>query len=144
MSKLVRANPRLHVQAHIVACKSCILVVDDDPEIRQALTACFEHHGCTALAAVDGRDALERLKRCPAPCFILLDVNMPSLDGNGFAHIARDSSLLCHIPIVSMTAGEDRILTPVHQRLEKPFGIEKVTPIIERLCQDPDWLHGAR
>ena len=32
------------------------------------------------------------------------------------------------------------ILPPVHQHLEKSFGFEEVTPIMERLCQDPHWL----
>ena len=127
-----------------MSCKGRILVVDDDPGIREALVACLECHGCTVLAAVDGRDALERLKYCPAPCFILLDVNMPSLDGRGLARLVRESSCHCAIPMVSMTAGGDCILPPVHEHLEKPFGFEEVTPIIERLCQDPDWLHGAR
>jgi CheY-like chemotaxis protein len=127
-----------------VPCKGCILVVDDDPDIREALIACLESHGCTALAATDGRDALELLKHCPAPCFILLDMNMPSLDGHELVRLVREGPCHCAIPMVSMTAGGDRILPPVHHHLEKPFGFEEVTSIVERLCQDPDWLHGAR
>jgi hypothetical protein len=32
----------------------------------------------------------------------------------------------------------------VHSHLDKPFAFEVLSPSIESLCQDPDWLHGAR
>jgi CheY-like chemotaxis protein len=128
-----------------VPWKGCILVVDDDPAIRQALTECFEELGCSVTVAVDGHDALDALEHCPPPCFVLLDLNMPRLDGEGFARLVRASD--CHrcVPIVSMSAGRDRLSSPMnHSHVEKPFSFESLEPTIEQLCQDPDWLHGTK
>lgn len=133
----------MNVQVERVPCKGCILVVEDDPSIREALTSCFEDLGCTAVGAADGLEALDCLKRTPRPCFILLDLNMPRLDGHGFARLLCQDAR--HSPIISMTAGRDRLRpSMVHSHVEKPFAFEVLAPSIERLCQDPDWLHGAR
>src|SRR6266702_8392791 len=70
---------------HAVPCKGCILVVDDDPDLRNALTECFEALGCTVVAAVDGVHAVECLGDSLKPCLALLDLNMPRLDGAGLA-----------------------------------------------------------
>jgi CheY-like chemotaxis protein len=129
-----------------VPCKGCILVVDDDPAIREALTECFEELGCSVTVAVDGRDALDALERCPPPCFALLDLNMPRLDGEGLARIVRaDDCRHRSLPIVTMSAGRDRLSSSiVHSHVEKPFSFEALAPTIEQLCHDPDWLHGKR
>lgn len=116
-------------------CERCVLVVEDDADIREALAACLESAGCCAAVAVDGVDALERLKRSPPPCFILLDVNMPRLDGDAFAQLLQGDERLCRIPLVSMSAGARRLLPPlVHSHLEKPFSVEALDELVGRLC----------
>lgn len=109
--------------------------MEDDADLREALTTCLENSGCSTAVAADGIDALERLKRCPRPCLILVDVNMPRLDGGAFAEMLRSDERLREIPVVSMSAGDSRLMPPlVDSHLAKPFDFEDLTAIVERYC----------
>jgi Response regulator receiver domain len=57
------------------------LVVDDDADVRHALVESLAHAGISAFHAFDGLEALERIRAGCRPCSIVLDVNMPRLDG---------------------------------------------------------------
>ena len=59
---------------------SQVLVVDDDPHIRQLLVFALEKAGLSATEAGDGEAALEAVAR-QAPDLVVLDINMPKLDG---------------------------------------------------------------
>jgi CheY-like chemotaxis protein len=118
-----------------VKCENCILVVEDDADLREALTACLENAGCRTAAAVDGLDALERLEHSPCPCLILVDLNMPRLDGAAFVRALRSDERLRRIPLVSMSAGDRRLLPPlVYSHLDKPFEVAELTAIVDRFC----------
>lgn len=52
-----------------------VLIVDDDPEIREALADALEGRGYTV--AGDGAEALDLLRKSAAPCLIVLDLMMP-------------------------------------------------------------------
>jgi len=128
-----------------MACQGCILLVDDDVDLRNALTACFEDLGCTVVAAVDGVHAVECLGDSLKPCLVLLDLNMPRLDGAGLAAFIRTHRCHCGLPMISMSAGTDRLEPPVVEHHHaKPFDFHALVPLVERFCQDPDWLHGIR
>jgi CheY-like chemotaxis protein len=129
----------------LVPCKGCILLVDDDPDLRDGLTECFQALGCTVVAAVDGVHAVERLGDSLKPCLALLDLNMPRLDGAGLAAFVRAHRSHCGLPLVSMSGGSDRLAPPlVEAHHTKPFGFDALLPSVEKFCQDPDWLHGIR
>ena len=128
-----------------VPCNGCILVVDDDPDLRNALSACFEKLGCTVIPAVDGVHAMECLGESLKPCLVLMDLNMPRLDGTGLAAFIRAHRCHCGLPIVSMSAGGDRRGPPlVECHHSKPFEFGALMPCVESACQDRDWLHGIR
>jgi len=47
--------------------------------------------------------------------------------------------------MISMSAGTDRLEPPVVEHHHaKPFDFHALVPLVERFCQDPDWLHGIR
>jgi two-component system chemotaxis response regulator CheY len=81
-----------------------ILVVEDEPDIRQLVTEILESVGCDVLEASDGTEALSVLERHRVS-LILLDMRMPVLDGWGFARAARQRGI--DVPIVVMTAAEN-------------------------------------
>ena len=119
----------------MMPCGGCILVVDDDADIRDALQCCLHDLGCTAVTAVDGLDALERLERGARPCVILLDLNMPRLDGEGFAWQVRRDVRHSTLPIISMSAGAQRLSPPMVQaHLVKPFELDGLASNIHRHC----------
>jgi CheY-like chemotaxis protein len=83
-----------------------VLVVDDEPPIRELCRVSLELRGFEVVEAVDGEDALAQL-RAGRPDVVLLDVMMPKLDGWGtLAAIAEDAELR-NVPIVLMTALSD-------------------------------------
>ena len=89
----------------------CVLVVDDDETIRQAIGDILEMVGYHVEMATDGRDALGKV-RTSRPDAIVLDLMMPVMDGFEFLSILRENSQLASIPVVVVTAkdltAEDR------------------------------------
>ena len=80
-----------------------ILVVDDQPAARELLRAVLTTAGYEVYEAVDGADALERAAEC-SPDLVLLDIQMPNLDGFGACRAFRASPRFAGLPIVAMTA----------------------------------------
>jgi CheY-like chemotaxis protein len=123
-----------------VPCTGCILIVEDDRDLREALAGCFEELGCTVVGASDGLHALDALAASRvAPCFILSDLMMPRLDGAGLAALVRERGCRGRaVPFLSMSAGSQVLAPPVvDAHLQKPFRFEELLPTVERLCQDP-------
>jgi CheY-like chemotaxis protein len=84
-----------------------ILIVDDDPDIRDALEELLADRGFTVLAASNGAEALKLLRMQSAPpSIILLDVMMPVMDGYGFLEERRKDPELSRIPVAIITAGQ--------------------------------------
>ena len=105
-----------------------ILVVDDEPQIRRVMRATLSAQGYTILEAANGDAALEQFRR-ERPDLILLDMNMPGMDGLETCRQIRATS---NVPIIVLTvrssekdkvhsldAGADDYVT-------KPFGIEEL------------------
>jgi two-component system OmpR family response regulator len=82
-----------------------ILVVDDDPHIRDVISFALEKAGMTTETARDGGEALTLFKRHP-PDMIILDVGMPDTDGLAVCREIRKSS---NVPILFLSARDDEI-----------------------------------
>jgi PAS domain S-box-containing protein len=83
-----------------------ILVVDDRPENLVALGALLDDAGRTLVLARSGREALRELLRQQF-ALILLDVNMPGMDGFETAQLIRQRPSSAHTPIIFITAQHD-------------------------------------
>ena len=103
-----------------------IMVVDDDLNVREALTDFLGDEGFRVRDAVDGADALEQLARLRTlrdlPALLILDLAMPVMDGYQLlAQIQKDRQL-SPIPIVVLSATIDREGLPEHiTPLRKPI-----------------------
>ena len=85
-----------------------VMVVDDDADIREALSEILRDLGYRVVAAENGRHALDSLQNMSErPCLILLDLMMPVLDGSGFREAQRADAALAPIPVVVITANCD-------------------------------------
>ncbi len=112
----------------------CVLVVDDDAAIVDFLETALEDEGYQVRAAV-GADALS-LARTLQPAVILLDINMPGMDGIEVSRRLRDNPATAPIPIIVMSA-QDRLRTtgpllPVNDRLPKPFDLAALYATVAR------------
>lgn len=86
--------------AHV---KPRILVADDEPDLLIVLKDTLELEGFEVLAAGDGLQALELIRKNP-PDIAILDLNMPRLDGFGVCRELRHDPLLSYLPLIILSA----------------------------------------
>ena len=77
-----------------------ILLVDDAVDQRDAIARFLETEGADVAVAGDGAEALSALRADPRRCLILLDLEMPGMDGREFRRRQRLSSTMAFIPVV--------------------------------------------
>jgi chemosensory pili system protein ChpA (sensor histidine kinase/response regulator) len=114
-----------------------ILVVDDDPSVRELLHDALEEAGHRVEVAADGAQALDRLRDGAAPCVVLSDVRMPRMDGFELSRAAGRDPQLAAIPVVVMTG--DRILSFTSPARDKPYSVAELDALVQRNCR----LHRA-
>jgi carbon storage regulator CsrA len=80
-----------------------VLVVDDDPHDRELLASLLEMDGCTVETAQDGLEALDALQRLPTPDVVLLDMQMPRLDGKETLAAIRGGDRWRHLLVFAVS-----------------------------------------
>jgi CheY-like chemotaxis protein len=113
-----------------------ILVVEDDPDLREAVMVALETHGYRPLAASDGRHALELLRGGARPRLILLDLMMPRMDGWQFRAEQMADAAIAHIPVVVLSAAAPQRVTrlAVEDVLHKPIDLDTLLAAVRRHC----------
>ena len=100
-----------------------LLVVDDDPNIRELLTQELTEAGYVVRVATNGREALAEVRR-ERPDLVVLDVMMPEMNGFDVAAVLKNDPLTMDIPIVILSIVQDRergIRIGVDRYLTKPI-----------------------
>jgi two-component system OmpR family response regulator len=104
-----------------------VLVVDDEPNIRELVQVALKFHGCSVTTAATGRDAL-RQAEAPRPDLIVLDVMLPDLDG--FEVVRRLRTAGNEVPVIFLTARDTSSDTVTglaiggDDYVTKPFSVE--------------------
>ncbi len=80
-----------------------ILLIEDNEQNRYLLTFLLEQHGYRVLSAADGARGIEAAKTFQ-PSLILLDIQLPTMDGYAVARALRQNDALCDVPIVAVTS----------------------------------------
>jgi len=93
------------LRAILEASMACILLVEDDASVREAVTMALEGDGHQVRTAVSGEEALDRWRRS-RPDLLLLDVMLPGTDGLEVCRAVRAED---SVPIVMLTARTDAI-----------------------------------
>lgn len=118
--------------------RQTVLVVDDEPAIRDLIVAVLEDEGYRALGAGSGRLALELLP-VERPDLVLMDVMMPEMDGREALRRMRAAPGLDQIPVVLMSAAfaPDRVGLCIAAFLPKPFDLDELLDTIADALQHP-------
>ena len=119
----------------------CVLIVDDEPAIRNLERVILKSAGYEVLTASNGAEALEVLEH-NAPSVMVLDMAMPVMDGRS---LFRKLDCRGHRPPVLVVASEARIAQRelgAEGSLEKPFAPEDLIARVEELY--PEGHHGQR
>jgi CheY-like chemotaxis protein len=113
-----------------------VLVVEDEPAIREVMTLLFECEGFAVEAAANGQDAVDHSRR-HLPDVIVLDLMMPVMNGWEFIKFVATDARLRHVPILVMSAGyisADVKGLDGHPFLAKPFDIDALLGAVERVA----------
>ncbi len=114
--------------------EEAVLLVDDDPDIRETLSELLDANGYEVLQAENGQIALDVLKNTPRfPCVVVLDLSMPVLDGREFLKLRALDPILRDIPVVVVSGSNQpaETLEGIDEYLRKPVEIERLMEIID-------------
>ena len=121
--------------------KKTILIVDDEPDVRDLISTTLKDNGYITVMAVDGVDALEKVK-AGRPDLITLDISMPEKSGVKFYREMKESDQWKTIPIIIVTGVTDefkrfistrRRVPPPEGYLSKPFDENEVLGLVQKL-----------
>jgi two-component system, NtrC family, response regulator PilR len=116
-----------------------VLIVDDEPDIRELLAAFFSGRGHAVASARDGRAALAALERAPGQYgLVVTDLHMPGADGLAVLKAAKDANPSCFVVIVTGYASLDSAVQAVrhgaYDYLTKPFTMGQIDVIVNRIA----------
>ena len=112
-----------------------VLLIDDNPDVRESMAALLEVDGYAVVAATDGEDALDYLRNGLEPCVILLDMLMPGKDGLQFRAEQLADPQFSTIPTIAYSADgglESKAVVLGLPFIRKPDLPGRVLDVIER------------
>jgi Response regulators consisting of a CheY-like receiver domain and a winged-helix DNA-binding domain len=118
-----------------------ILVVDDSMTVRKLISGKLEKNGHKVVCAEDGADAIAVLENF-VPDLVLLDIDMPKMDGYQVCKLIRSKSATKDVPVI-MISGKDGFFDKVRGKMagstdhiSKPFGPETLMKALENYLSD--------
>jgi CheY-like chemotaxis protein len=120
-----------------------VLIVEDDPDVRDMLAALLAMEGFHAVGAEDGLEALHLLRAVrhgapETPCLVLLDLKMPRLGGHEFRRAQLGDPTVANVPVAVMSGAVD-----IEQRAQalgavasvaKPIDVDVLLDVVKRYC----------
>jgi two-component system cell cycle response regulator DivK len=119
-----------------------VLLIEDNEQNRYLATFLLERHGFVVVAANDGRQGLELAAR-HCPDLILLDIQLPTMDGYAVARALRATAEVRTTPIVAVTSyamvgdREKALAAGCDGYLEKPINPETFVAEVRRFLEQP-------
>src|SRR5262245_58822782 len=117
-----------------------VLLVEDEPTLREMVSEFLQYEGYHVLEARDGKQAVQILnERLPPPeylCMVLLDMMMPRLNGMDVLH--HLANLGEYVPVVAMSANRELLAEAAaagaRATLPKPFDLDRLARVVARNC----------
>lgn len=122
------------------------LIIDDSRALRRILGEMLRQLGFTVDEAGDGRQGLEALARQPRPDVVLIDWNMPVMNGLEFVRAVRGDQHFRDLPLMMVTTETEMeqlvaaLEAGANEYVMKPFGKECIAEklaLLGVLCQEP-------
>src|ERR687887_2051448 len=114
-----------------------VLIVDGDPAVRELLLVTLHAEGYLAGAVSNGREALRYLRSHAETCIILLELDLPLMDGPHFRTLQLRDRSLAWIPVVAMSAIPDADRRArdlgVHSLVRKPLNLDQLGQTLRRI-----------
>jgi two-component system alkaline phosphatase synthesis response regulator PhoP len=125
--------------------KQLIMVVDDDPDLVEAVAMKLENKSYTVEKAYDGVEAMEKIKE-QKPALMILDVMMPRKNGWAVCEEIKNDESLKDINIIMLTAVGDAVKTTNYTHhdgkttqaddyIPKPIDLDKLMNIVDDYCK---------
>lgn len=121
-----------------------ILVVDDDPDLVEAVTAKLESAGHTVASAYDGVEAWDKI-RAKRPDLVVLDVMMPKKNGYEVCGEIKNDEVYSDLPVILLTAVGSAVNTTTYthkdgmqveadEYVSKPVDLDRLLALVEELA----------
>ena len=118
--------------------KQVVLIADDSSTVRKFVSFSLSAQNLDVITAVDGMDALEKISQTPKLDLIIVDLNMPNMDGFEFIQNIRGSEVYRSVPIIILSSerGEQSkqrgLDIGANAYIEKPFDATKIRELVRK------------
>lgn len=127
--------------------KRTILIIEDNDLNRLLLRDLLTHHGYEVLEAVNGQAGVELARQCQ-PSLVLMDIQMPGMDGITATRLLKVHSGTCRLPVIALTsfamAGdrEKMLLAGFDDYVSKPIDTRQLPLLLKKHLGDDDGEDG--
>ncbi|MDJ0575228.1 MAG: response regulator [Xenococcaceae cyanobacterium MO_234.B1] len=135
-SEIKSAEPSLPIENNSSEASSVIACIDDSKTVQKQVTMILQASGYKVINITDASTALRNLSR-QQPMLILMDINMPEINGYDLCSMLRRSQKFKEVPIIMLT-GRDGIIDRMRAKivgannyLTKPFEPEKLLNVVK-------------
>jgi len=143
----IKRTPQEQVRSRLTG--TVVLIVDDDPDAREVVSAILRHYGAKVIVATSVSTALVALRREPQVDVLVADLGMPVEDGYDLIRQVRDSTIakVAAMPAAALTAytteeDRERVLAAGFQfHLAKPVDPAVLVATVERLRSETQSIH---
>lgn len=112
-----------------------VLVVEDDPDIRDCVQMILEQEGFKVVTAANGAEAEVELGKIGSPCVMLLDLMMPVMSGwELLEHLRSNGALDKGLHVVVVSASPTQRPEGACELVKKPVKLDKLIETVRRWC----------
>src|SRR3954465_1652478 len=114
----------------------CVLIVEDDDDVREMLAMLLKGESYEVMTATNGAEALNAMRQ-RRPCLVLLDLMMPVMNGWDFRRYQLSDPQLADVPVICLTAVFDPNRGAAELRVRcfrKPVALDDVLTEVAAVC----------
>jgi CheY-like chemotaxis protein len=115
-----------------------VLVVEDDAESAELIETILRGEGCEVVHARDGATALEDARELPRPDLVILDLELPIMDGRAFLDAMRADPTSSGIPVVVVSGAADATTVRATDKIGKDGLLDGLARVLRRLRRAPE------